>query len=72
MNISVLDDMLRFLFSRRRKKVYRVLEEYIELRGYKIEAKSLLSKIGVQEEKRVYQVSPEEFKAITEEIVAHL
>lgn len=72
LNIRVLDDILRFLFSRRRKKVYRVLEEYIKLRGYKIEAKSLLSEIGIHEEKRVYQVSPEEFKAITEGITAHL
>ncbi|RLE66257.1 MAG: ribosomal RNA small subunit methyltransferase A [Thermoprotei archaeon] len=72
LNIHILDDMLRFLFSRRRKKVYRVLEEYVKMRGYRVEAKNILLKIGIDEERRVYQMSPEEFKAITEAISAHL
>ncbi len=71
-NARILDDLLRFVFSRRRKKFHRVLEDYVRSRGLEVDVKNLLLKLKIGEDRRVYQISPEEFKMIAERLSIYL
>jgi len=56
-----LDSLLRFLFSQRRRKVAKILENYARRTGRRIDRGRLVN-IG---ERRVFQLSPQEFLDIT-------
>jgi len=53
-----LDSLLRFLFSQRKRKVAKLLENYARRTGKRIENGERLGNVG---ERRVFQLSPHEF-----------
>ncbi|OYT30333.1 MAG: hypothetical protein B6U95_00765 [Thermofilum sp. ex4484_82] len=58
---KLIDDILRFMFSRRRKNIGKVLREYIMLKYPSIDFEKILSEVGINSRLRVYQLTPEDF-----------
>jgi len=65
-NPALLDDLVRSLFTQRRRKLNKVLEKYIESR-HPLKFNSILSELKVPE-KRVFQMSPTELVELANEI----
>jgi 16S rRNA (adenine1518-N6/adenine1519-N6)-dimethyltransferase len=63
---ALFEDLVRALFTQRRRKLKGVLSRYLEQR-YPAQAKQIAQQILVPE-KRVYETSPQEFNALSNEI----
>ncbi len=63
---ALFEDVVRALFTQRRRKLRGVLSRYLE-RRYPAQAKRIVQQISVPE-KRVYETSPQEFGALSDQI----
>jgi 16S rRNA (adenine1518-N6/adenine1519-N6)-dimethyltransferase len=65
-NSEIFAELVRMLFTQRRRKLEGVLNRYLS-RGYPSQAKEILNSTRVPE-KRVFETSPEEFVALSNQI----
>jgi 16S rRNA (adenine1518-N6/adenine1519-N6)-dimethyltransferase len=64
---SVFEDLVRSLFSQRRRKVRTVLAKYLESR-HSLRSSSMLLQLNVPPEKRVFQMTPTELVDLANQI----
>ena len=67
---ALFEDVVRALFTQRRRKLRGVLTRYLE-RRYPDQSEQILGRISVPE-KRVYETSPQEFVELSDEIAGAL
>jgi 16S rRNA (adenine1518-N6/adenine1519-N6)-dimethyltransferase len=65
-NVALFEDMVRALFTQRRRKLRRVLRSYLEQR-YPNQSDRILERTSVPD-RRVYETSPREFLALSDQI----
>jgi len=63
---TLFEDVVRVLFTQRRRKLRRVLSRYLE-RRYPNQSGRILQRITVPE-KRIYETSPQEFMTLSDQI----
>jgi len=63
---TLFEDVVRVLFTQRRRKLRRVLSRYLE-RRYPDQSDSILQRIFVPE-KRIYETTPQEFATLSDQI----
>jgi 16S rRNA (adenine1518-N6/adenine1519-N6)-dimethyltransferase len=65
-NLALFEDLVRALFTQRRRKLKRVLRWYLEQR-YPNQSDRILERTSIPE-KRVYETSPQEFLTLSDQI----